>query len=798
MKLYILSFLLLLFSGAAAGQIIQGQIRTQDQQPVSGAVVKLLNTDQNSVTDSAGHYTLGPVKRGRYTLIVSAPGYAEKITSISLEQEWPALNIELSPQIIALDGIVVTAEKREQSLLTVPSAVTVLTGRKVTDTRTWSLNGLTALVPNYTYQELGVPFQQLQSIRGIQAFSENPAVATYIDDVNNLDILANGFALTDIERIEVLRGPQGTLFGRNAMGGVINIITRKPANKTEGMAEISLGNLQLQRFAAGLKVPLVANKLFFGIHGLFQSQEGYMKNDTTGTGATLSGINGRPVGGERSWYTNMYLKWLVAPRWNATLNVKTQRDASDQTGFFVSQRDYPRAIQNPDVINLSRIGKHNRTITNSSLSVKYGGASVSVTSISAFQTIGLSFANIDFPGYYHSFDGATVGSRLPPQQVWSQEIRVSSVQSARRLQYTAGVFGFLQTGYEPSTNTAYELTPGEAAFFGFSPGTFIISRNKSKNRGGALYGEISYQLTDRLKATAGIRYDRENRRANFNGFFDAYFFGGLVTELKPDTTAAGTYAAWSPKFSLQYGLNNRTHIYLTYTRGFRAGGVNTQRYPAGSGIRQTFDPEYSNNYEAGFKTVSADNRFRLLAAFYYIRWKNIQFFNLAAPFTFARGNLGNAVSAGIELESSFIPVRGLQLDASLGINDGRYGSFELKRAGGTVQLKDNRLSNAPSHTVFLAAQYSRALSSKTTGEIRLEWRQLGRFYTDVQNTLRQPTYSLLNARAGITRSHYSLYVWAQNLANTRFLAYGTQDTSFGTSVRMAAPATFGITITTKM
>ena len=136
----------------------------------------------------------------------------------------------LSQSAETLSEVIVTANKREEIISKVATSVTSLSAKKLEDTRTWGLGGLTALVPNYTYQELGVPFQQVQSIRGIQVFSENPAVSTYIDDVNNIDILANGFAFTDIERVEVLRGPQGTLFGRNAMGGVINIITKKPSN----------------------------------------------------------------------------------------------------------------------------------------------------------------------------------------------------------------------------------------------------------------------------------------------------------------------------------------------------------------------------------------------------------------------------------------------------------------------------------------------------------------------------------------------------------------------------------------
>jgi iron complex outermembrane receptor protein len=694
--------------------------------------------------------------------------------------------------------VIVTAGKREEDIRKVTTSVSALSAKKIEGTRTWGLGGLAAIVPNYNYQELGVPFQQIQTIRGIQSFSENPAVATYIDDVNNLDILANGFALTDIERIEVLRGPQGTLFGRNAMGGVVNIITKKPRNITEGFAEIGFGNLGLQRHSIGFKTPLVKNKLYFGINGLYQNQHGYLQNDTTGTGISNAAIQGTKVGGEENFYGNIYLKWLITDDITATLNFKSQVDKSNNTGFFVSQRDYDKAFANPSIINLTRIGSHERRITNTALTIKYAGDNVHFTSISARQSIGVAFRDIDFPGYYNSINGNQVGGMLPPQEVYSQEFRFNSPNQSSPLQYTAGIYGFIQQGFEPSTNTAYELTPAESAFFGFPTGSYIISRNKSNNTGFAAYGELNYQVSSKLKITAGFRYDDERKEAAFNGFFDAALINGVVVNYRKDTIARANYAAWSPKLALSYAIQERTTTYLSYTRGFRAGGINTQRYPANSGISQTFNPEYSDNIEWGIKTASANNHFSLSAAAFYIRWQDIQFFNLAAPFTFARGNLGEASSKGIEIESSIIPAKGLQVDASIGFNDASYGAFNFTRATGTINLKGNQVANAPKHSIFLGVQKEWQIAKAVTASIRAEVRNFGSFYTNVQNTLKQPGYSLVNTRAGIIYKKASLFVWGQNITNTKYLAYGTQDTSFGTSVRMAAPATYGITLSTKL
>ena len=700
-----------------------------------------------------------------------------------------------------LEEVIVTANKREENILKVNTSITSLSAKKVEDTRTWGLSGLSAIVPNYNYQELGVSFQQIQSIRGIQVFSENPAVSTYIDDVNNIDILANGFAFTDIERIEVLRGPQGTLYGRNAMGGVVNIITKKPTNVTTAFAEVSLGNLGIQRYSGGFKTPIVKGKLFFGLNGLFQKQDGFLKNDIANTSTTDASLNGKLVGSENNLYGNMYLKWLAGKRLTFTLNFKGQQDKSSNSGFMVSQFSDTYAFQNPDKINLARISSHERNILNSSLVAKYQAPAFTITSISALQTIAFGFKDLDFPGIYHSYYDGSIGELLPPQKVWSQELRINSTKETK-LQYTAGLYAFTQKGYEPTTNTAYELSDVEAAAFALPNGSFLINRNRSNNYGLAAFGELNYALNSELKATFGIRYDHEKREAVFNGFGDAVLIGGVVTEIKPNLTASGTYAAVSPKFALSYAPNDNDNFYVTYSRGFRAGGINPSSLPAG--IRQTFDPEYSNNYEIGYKSLFADKKVSIAASAFLIQWQDLQFYNLVAPFTYARENVGNAQSAGFEIEFSALPKKGLQFDGSLGINATKYKDFDLKRVNfGTgvetvTAIGGNKLSNAPGHTLFLGAQYDYEINAKAKAVFRFEVRNIGDYYTDIQNQIKQPSYTLLNTRIGFNINKIGVFVWGQNLTNKRYLAYGNPDSSFGRQARIAQPRTFGITLSTKL
>jgi len=798
------SFILLFSVLILQAQAIKGKIQNASGTVVEAATINILNTDKNTISDKLGNFSFSSISSGTYQLRISAVGYATQLKEATTNQEAEIL-IVLREQEKQLDEVVVTANKREEDILKVATSITSLSAKKIEDTRTWGLGGLTALVPNYNYQELGLASQQIQSIRGIQVFSENPAISTYIDDVNNIDILANGFAFTDIERIEVLRGPQGTLFGRNAMGGVVNIITKKPTNKSEGFADFSTGNLGLVRSSFGIKTPLVKDKLFLGITALYQTQDGFMKNDTTGTTNPFAAANGRMVGGENYLYGNLFLKWLPSNKLSFTLNLKGQQDRSDNSGFMVSQISDAIAFANPDKINLARIARHERNILNSSLVVKYFGDKFSLTSISALQTIGFGFEDLDFPGIYHSFYDGKIGELLPPQKVWSQELRVNS-NSGSKLQYTLGLYAFTQKGFEPTTNTAYEFSDAEASLYGFPAGSFAISRNRSNNSGIAGFGELSYQLTPTLKATAGLRYDYEKREATFNGFGDAILYNGLVTDFKPDTTVGGSYTALSPKVALSYLLSDRSNIYVAYTRGFRAGGVNAQKLP--TTISQTYNPEYSNNYEIGYKKFTANNKVSISASAFFIQWKDLQFFNLVAPFTYARENVGDAQSAGVELEISAIPVKGLQLDGSFGLNQTKYKGFDLKRVNfftgeeSITPIGGNSLSNAPSHTLFIGAQYEKAISEKMKAIVRGEVRNIGSYYTDIQNRIQQPTYTLINSRVGISLDKYSLFFWVQNLGNERYLAYGNPDSSpeFGSrsrAVRIAQPRTLGITLSAK-
>lgn len=762
---------------------LSGRINDQEGKPVAFATLQVLRTTIGTQANENGQYELG-LTTGSYQIKVSAAGYAATIAKLELKGD-QSQDFVLTPSTNQLDEVVVTADRDEDKLVKAQTSITVLTEKNIRETRTWSLSDLMGLVPNYTYSELGVAFQQIQSIRGIQVFSENPAIATYIDGVNQLDIIANGFKLTDIERIEILRGPQGTLFGRNAMGGVINITTKRPSNQPSGYVDVSAGNLGLQRYAAGYKGALIKDRLFVALSGLHEKRDGFMKNDTTGTVNPDPNAHGQLVGSEQSFYGNIGLTFLATERLTLSFNLKGQSDFSDNSGFMLSVANEELARKDPNKIYLSRIQKHQRNVFNAALKADYRLDAATISSTTTYQEIAFKFSDLDFGfGFiYDSYNDGKKGVFSAPQRVWTQEFRIRSNESSSKLSYQAGLYGFWQNSFEPTTNT---LLNG-----------MFVSKNVGDNSGLAAYGQLKYDITDALNLTAGLRYDLEYRNAIFGS---AMVMNGQERNLK-DTTVKGNYSALSPKVTLGYSLNNASQVYLTYTKGFRAGGINAQLLP--KDIDYSFKPEYSDNYELGVKSALLEGKLFVSAAAYMIDWKDIQFFNMVAPGVFARSNAGNGRSQGIELEATWLPIKHLQIEVNGSLNNSSYQNFNLTRfdmAAGRSVTKDfsgNRLSNAPASTYFIAAQYNIPISGDFKLSVRGEYRGIGDQYFDVQNSLKQTAYSLINARVAVGTERVEGSVWVRNLADTRAISYGTPDTSFGRSTLMNAPRTFGVSLTSR-
>ncbi len=360
------AFLVLIFVHSfAQTKSVSGRVVNEQQQPVEDASIHLLNTNTTLFTNKEGSFVFTNVKEGNYVLSVTASNYASVQKMMVVKDENASITIQLQSIIKQLDAVTVTAEKREDNVEQVPLSVSVLSSRKVADYQLWNSKELTAIVPSLFSDNSG-DMRNVTSIRGIVTTSYDPAVATYIDGVNQFSLDTYISTLTDVERIEILRGPQGTLYGRNAMGGVINIITKQPTNKTDAFAEISIGNYGLQRYNAGFRTPLVKDKLFLGVSLLYDGRNGYYHND----------FNNTSYDKQHLLYGNYYLKFLPGKNWMITANIKHQSNRNN--GAFPLVNGIDEAFANPFHLNQNATATMIDNTFNSSLVINHSGSEVAI------------------------------------------------------------------------------------------------------------------------------------------------------------------------------------------------------------------------------------------------------------------------------------------------------------------------------------------------------------------------------------------------------------------------------------
>lgn len=769
-------------------QELKGYIFNTNAEPIKNAKINVLNSGKTALSDSSGLFTM-EMQHGNYQVSIVAEGFAEQIEDILFQQRDSLYSFVLyKDDGQLLDPVIITANRREENLLKVATSVTSLSAEQIKNTRTWDLSNLNGLVPNYHYANLGVGYQQQIAIRGISIFSETPATNTYIDGVLALDVTGNGFQLMDVERIEILRGPQGTLYGRNAMGGVINITTKAPKNKQEGFAEISLGNQGLQRYGVGFKIPLIKNKLYFGATAQYQKYNGFYTNNlsdkTTFDGQPLKGTpeDGQRMGDEAIYYTNVFLKYIPNYNWTLTYNSKFQADQSIGASAYYQAVENPNiALNKPYEFAVNDLGSSSRKVWNNSLAIQHFGTKFNFTSTTALQYIAQAYSHIDQDLYpYDLAAGYTFSKKLgdaTPNTIFSQEIRFSNPANNSRWQWQNGAYFFNQW-FDKQYAAVYQDL---GRLFGMEPGT-QVTQTKMNNLGAALFAQVSYNITQELKATAGLRFDYEKRLTDVARYY--WQEDGTRDYDIPPTALNSSYNTLSPKLSLQYELPKQHNLYLTYTRGFRAGGNNmfTQgKYPE-------YKPEYSDNFELGHKWQSANKKWMLTSSLFYLHWKDLQLDMRPEPGVWIVDNVGDVRSLGAEISLSATPVLGMLIDGAFGWNDARYLGFTYL----DKDIKDNQAILAPTTTWYVGAQQYLPLSKKMLLLFRAEWRRMGNHYFDLANEIQQPAYNLFNVRTALSYKQFELALWVQNIADQKYIVFAMPGYFKHTVINR--PRTFGITL----
>jgi iron complex outermembrane receptor protein len=780
----ILLFSALIISSVLPAQTlrtISGQVKQTNGSALAGVSVILLNNGKGAVTKSDGTFSIGGLTPGIYVYNITASGYASALDTADLTKGDHTASITLSPSFTNLDEVVVSAEKLEEKIQRIPSAVSSFNARQVGEFRLWNINQVSGLVPNL-YSANSGDYRNVTSIRGIATTSYEQAVATYVDGVSQFNLDTYIPQLFDIERIEVLRGPQGTLYGRNAMGGVINIITKKPQNKLDAYTEVSIGDYGQQRFGASVKVPVIADKLFFGAAGLYDQRKGYYTNL----------FNNTDFDRQKQITGNYYLKFYPVANFHAVLNFKHQNNRNN--GPFPLAPDKTSAFEAPFEVNQNATTTMQDDNTNASLSLHYDPAGFRLTSLTAWQS-NYRIYRRPIDGDFSPLDAIAIvndyGDDFNKVKVFTQELRIQSREGSK-LKWTGGAYFFKQDN--PTKQGTYFGT--DAPLLGIPDTDFtLINRNIGDNTGMALYGQLTYPLTDRVELTFGLRYDNEKRKLTVGGEYQQGTDPAFP--ILADTSGSESFSAVSPKAGIQYNFGEDNMVYLSYSRGYRAGGLTSLASDPSQVPLSVFDPEYSNNVEFGWKNFLLNRKLRLNASLFYSFVDNVQVPTLILPdaVTVVR-NSGKMTSKGMELEVSATPVNGLELMFNGGFTDASYSELSLPKDGAMVNYEGNKQVFTPAYTSMLMGQYSKPVGKEQKSRVvaRVEWLSFGKQYFDLANTISQDPYSLIHARIGFSSPHFELYVWGRNLGNAKYIAYGYD---FG-GVHLGNPKTIGSTVILKL
>jgi len=676
-----------------------------------------------------------------------------------------------------LETITVTAQKREENIQEVPLSVTALSEIPLEDAGIEDIMDLSYYVPNLFLVTSGNRNEPTPIIRGMYNFmSINPTVGMYVDGVSYSRHQAYDLDLVCIERIEVLKGPQGTLFGRNTEAGAINIVTKQPGDIWEGKVSAGYGNYSTRNYSFSVSGPLAQDKLSFGISGKRFLSDGYFENEYLGIDDVerRDDLSGRAT-----------LIWTPTDAWDITLRANATQYEGGMFSF--TPLDSPS-----HTVSLDYDGDLTNDANSGSLTLNHEGSRFDFISITAFRDGDYAIKyDVDSSPYdllrnYYAQN----------QDLASQEIRFASPENSGALKW---LVGFYYLNEEFDVDNTFDYRQGYPEFGIPKYKTTMASQLNTENY--AVFGQATYTFREKLGLTAGMRYENDQKE------FKA------VQHDEPDALGMGTITVenddsleiWLPKFTIDYRYTGDVMAYVSIAKGYTAGGFNNLD-PSVLGV--PYDAEFSWNYEAGVKTTWLDNKVNLNFAAFYIDWTDKQVFEATSVIGSLYTNAAEATIKGFEVEAQARLSRGLEVVGSFGYIDTEYGTYKepiydpISGAQiGEADYEGKQLIIAPEFNYNLAAQYRYPLSSSGTLFSRIELQGVGDYYYDKENTVKQSSYNLINARLGYEGEHkgygFSLYLWAKNILDEEYTTAAFGSPGLGWNGRVGDPQTFGITLTAR-
>lgn len=772
----------------------------------------------------------------------AATGYIRRISSVVIIGISVAFSVVLAQASAeeavpiptkSTDFVTVTAQKREQSLLEVPISLTAVSAEVLETQRITTASDLITMVPNLTIQlPLGETLPVF-SLRGISLADynllQNGPIALYYDEVYKGTGSVMGLAFFDLERVEVLRGPQGTLYGKNSTGGAVNLIARKPDFTTGGYLRVGYGNYNLYESHGAFQSTLVEDKLAFRFAYTFERADGWMKNRLKGE---ISPITGEPVTDldDKRQY-GLRSTFVARPSDDLEIRLRAETTLSnphnygifaivgpDGVGggaaslFGIDDYGYfrPADLKRREIEEDYTPRRRARTYS-TALTINWDVTDdLTVTSISSYDH-GKQFIP-EAPG--GTPGGTTVDYRGNVKQ-YAQDTRLTSNYSGP-FNFIVGfyynkedLFNKYQFDFYPDLDANQDgvsnvndcLHGGETLDFLFWNCRFLVDFDQIKTSY-AGYANLTYDLTDRIQAYGGLRYTHDkgvqkNYRSRLFGV-DGVPIKNLIPGDFDNFDATARREASdddiSGEIGLRYSFNESHNVYLEFSRGYRGRSFNGAALfePAELSISE---PEALYSLEGGFKSSFLDDRLHLTGAGFWYTYKNQQYLDVD-PLTIVQVilNLPKTEIIGAELEFAYRPIDGLTLNGGLGLLDSRV------KEGFAPGLNGNRLHSAPAATLNAAITYTTPVSNWGVLTLHVDASYTSKQYYDIYNrpTTTQGGYGLLNAYISLFTSdeNFGVSIWGKNLTNTYYFT-NSIDVLGGSGYiynHAAPPITFGITL----
>ncbi|MBM6993381.1 MAG: TonB-dependent receptor [Prevotella sp.] len=651
-----------------------------------------------------------------------------------------------------LDEVVVTRYKINRHNLT-PVSVSTIGKAQIQAQQVTDISDMSALMPNFFIPEYGSRQTTPIAIRGVMSKVKGTAVGFYVDGVPHFETSAFNADLLDVTAIEVYRGPQGTLYGRNTIGGVINVYTHTPFDYQGTKVKIGYGNYN-NMVAQFSNYTRLSQTFGLNVGGYYEHNDGYFKN--TFLGKKADRLNA--AGGKLGFYYNPTDRWK--------LRLTTQLDYTNQGGYPYAPYDTEK--QQLSDIAYNRECGYIRTISTTGLMAHYAGNGFSLNSQTTFQhihdnqSLDQDFTSADL---YFVTNGVT-------QNTWNEEIVLKS-ETDGRFQWVAGVNGFIQSANQDQA-TSY-----------FTKGYIQPAHYETPTQGAAAFAQGSYNIWRGLSATVGLRLDYEHSKIRYSREMIT-ISDGTQKHLK-DFSSSLHFLQLIPKFGLQYLFDDRNQVYANVTRGYKAGAFN-QSFTTDD--ERSYDPEYNWNYEIGTKLSTRNGRFGGELTLFYIDWRNQQISHTVPSVGNVIDNAGHSDSKGVELSLMARPLNDLILTANYGYTYARFLDYQKNE---TTNYAGKMLPLVPRHTMDIGGQYT-FHPRRGIDAIRLsaDVQGVGKLYWNEDNAQVQPFYALLNAKAAFQKGIVTVELWGKNLTSTNYLSY--YFVSSGKYAQKGKPLTFGANV----